>query len=123
MFLEEIEDLKNRYPGRFVVHHVLSRESRGVDVLDVNGPSAQSRLLLGEILMPIVSPGHASLGTADVVQDRLDGKPATEATVNVNDTRDRMSDAELVAFIQGAIAGNLSGSLGSQEQDDPPLAH
>jgi ring-1,2-phenylacetyl-CoA epoxidase subunit PaaE len=34
MFLEEIEDLKNRYPERFAIHHVLSREARGVDLFD-----------------------------------------------------------------------------------------
>ncbi|AIY01911.1 phenylacetate-CoA oxygenase/reductase subunit PaaK [Arthrobacter sp. PAMC 25486] len=28
MFLEELADLKDRYPGRFALHHVLSREQR-----------------------------------------------------------------------------------------------
>jgi ring-1,2-phenylacetyl-CoA epoxidase subunit PaaE len=34
MFLEELEDLKNRYPERFVLHHVLSRERRGIEIFD-----------------------------------------------------------------------------------------
>ena len=32
MFLEELEDLKNRYPGRFHLVHVLSREEQDVDL-------------------------------------------------------------------------------------------
>jgi hypothetical protein len=54
-----------------------------------------------------------------LVADRLDGKPATESTVNVNDNRDRMSDAELVAFIQAAVAGTLWASDGDAEPLDP----
>jgi ring-1,2-phenylacetyl-CoA epoxidase subunit PaaE len=33
MFLEELEDLKDRYGERFVLHHVLSREPREVELL------------------------------------------------------------------------------------------
>jgi hypothetical protein len=31
--------------------------------------------------------------------DRLDGKPAQESTVSINDVRDNMTDAELRTFI------------------------
>ena len=33
MFLEELEDLKNRFPARLAVHHVLSREPQDVELL------------------------------------------------------------------------------------------
>lgn len=33
MFLQEIADLKDRYPTRFVVHHILSREQRAAELL------------------------------------------------------------------------------------------
>lgn len=33
MFLEELEDLKNLYPGRFAMYHVLSREEQDVPLL------------------------------------------------------------------------------------------
>lgn len=33
MFLEELEDLKNRYPDRFELHHVLSREAQASELL------------------------------------------------------------------------------------------
>ena len=32
MFLEELEDLKNRYPGRLQLVHVLSREAQDVEL-------------------------------------------------------------------------------------------
>jgi ring-1,2-phenylacetyl-CoA epoxidase subunit PaaE len=34
MFLEELEDLKNRHPERLAIHHVLSREARGIEIFD-----------------------------------------------------------------------------------------
>ena len=33
MFLDELSDIKDRYPARFAVHHVLSREQRAAPVL------------------------------------------------------------------------------------------
>ena len=33
MFLEELEDLKNRYPDRFAMYHVLSREEQDIPLL------------------------------------------------------------------------------------------
>jgi ring-1,2-phenylacetyl-CoA epoxidase subunit PaaE len=39
MFLEELEDLKDRYLGRFTLVHLLSRETQDVDLLNgrING--------------------------------------------------------------------------------------
>jgi hypothetical protein len=45
----------------------------------------------------------------------LDGKPAQESTVSINDVRDNMTDAELRTFIASAIAGTLSGGNGAAE--------
>jgi len=42
MFLEELEDLKNRYPGRFTMYHVLSREEQEVELF--NGRIDRERL-------------------------------------------------------------------------------
>ena len=33
MFLEELADLKDRYPARLALHHVLSREQRAAPLL------------------------------------------------------------------------------------------
>ncbi|HET9051111.1 MAG TPA: FAD-binding oxidoreductase, partial [Candidatus Dormibacteraeota bacterium] len=53
MFLEELEDLKNRYPSRFALHVVLSREPRDADILSgrVDGPRLEA--LLGSPLLPV----------------------------------------------------------------------
>ena len=55
--------------------------------------------------------------------DRLDGKPAQESTVSINDVRDNMTDAELRTFIASAIAGTLSGGNGAAEPDDQVVTH
>ena len=34
MFLEELEDLKDRYLGRFSIIHLMSREEQDVDILN-----------------------------------------------------------------------------------------
>lgn len=39
-----------------------------------------------------------------MIADRLDGKPATEQTVTVNDNRDRLSDDELRHLLASAMA-------------------
>ncbi len=44
MFLEEIEDLKDRYLGRFSLIHVLSRESQDIDALNGRIDGARIRL-------------------------------------------------------------------------------
>ncbi|KSU70003.1 ring-1,2-phenylacetyl-CoA epoxidase subunit PaaE [Pseudarthrobacter enclensis] len=54
MFLEELADLKDRYPGRLVVHHFLSRERRGT--------SLDQRIEAGQLL-----PLFDALGGAPAV--------------------------------------------------------
>jgi hypothetical protein len=56
---------------------------------------------------------------AQFIADRLDGKPAQEQHVNVTDERERMSDAELRAFIAAAIVGTVFDSGGTAKPDDP----
>jgi ring-1,2-phenylacetyl-CoA epoxidase subunit PaaE len=52
MFLEELEDLKNRYPGRLHLVHVLSREAQEVPLL--HGRIDRERLsLLLDALVPV----------------------------------------------------------------------
>lgn len=34
MFLDELDSLKNRYPERFVIFHILSRESQAIDLFE-----------------------------------------------------------------------------------------
>jgi hypothetical protein len=57
------------------------------------------------------------------VADRLDGKPAQEQTVNVNDARDQQTEAELRDFILSAITGTVSCGDGAAEPDDQVVTH
>ncbi len=51
MFLEELEDLKDRYPDRFQLVHVLSRENPGVELLAGRIDRAKLTRIL-ELLLP-----------------------------------------------------------------------
>ena len=57
------------------------------------------------------------------VADRLDGKPAQESSVSIDDIHDNMTEAELRTFIASAIAGTLSGGNGAAEPDDQVVTH
>lgn len=50
MFLEELADLKDRYPSRFALHHVLSREQRISPLLTGRIDAEKLERLLGTVL-------------------------------------------------------------------------
>src|SRR5699024_10842127 len=50
MFLEELADLKDRYPARFALHHVLSREQRISPLLSGRIDSEKLNKLLGAVI-------------------------------------------------------------------------
>lgn len=50
MFLEELADLKDQYPARFALHHVLSREQRIAPLLSGRIDAEKLQLLLGAVL-------------------------------------------------------------------------
>ncbi|MET1034512.1 MAG: 1,2-phenylacetyl-CoA epoxidase subunit PaaE [Arthrobacter sp.] len=50
MFLEELADLKDRYPARFALHHVLSREQRISPLLSGRIDSEKLTTLLGSVI-------------------------------------------------------------------------
>ena len=50
MFAEEIGDLKDKYPARFVVHHVLSREQRVAPLLSGRIDAEKLRTLLDRLI-------------------------------------------------------------------------
>lgn len=50
MFLEELEDLKNQYPGRVHLMHVLSREPQDVEWLNGRIDAEKLELLFGTVL-------------------------------------------------------------------------
>lgn len=50
MFLEELADLKDRYPARFALHHVLSREQRISPLLSGRIDAEKLQQLLGTVI-------------------------------------------------------------------------
>ena len=52
MFLEELEDLKNRYPERFALYHVLSREEQEVPLFHGHIDAARLNLFLDQLVRP-----------------------------------------------------------------------
>jgi ring-1,2-phenylacetyl-CoA epoxidase subunit PaaE len=72
MFLEELEDLKDRYPGRFHLIHVLSREAQDAELL--SGRLDKARLTkITETLVPVETVDEWFLcGPYDMVIDLRD---------------------------------------------------
>jgi ring-1,2-phenylacetyl-CoA epoxidase subunit PaaE len=52
MFLEELEDLKNRYPQRFVLYHVLSREEQEVQLFHGHIDAERLNMFLDQLVRP-----------------------------------------------------------------------
>lgn len=52
MFLEDLADLKDRYPTRLVLHHVLSREQRTAPVLSGRIDEQRLRTILDTLILP-----------------------------------------------------------------------
>ncbi len=53
MFLEELADLKDRYPTRLTLHHVLSREQRTAPVLSGRIDEEKLRTILATLIPPM----------------------------------------------------------------------
>lgn len=52
MFLDELSDLKDRYPTRLALHHVLSREQRTAPLLSGRLDEPRLRRILDELVLP-----------------------------------------------------------------------
>ena len=85
MFLEELNDLKDRYLGRFTLIHLLSREAQDVDLL--NGRIDADRVTAladGGLIEPVEADGVFLCGPGEMI----DEVSATLATMGV--ARDRI---------------------------------
>ncbi len=70
MFLEEIEDLKDRYLGRFTLIHLLSRETQDVDILNGRIDGARIALLAERGLIdPQGADGVFLCGPGEMIDD------------------------------------------------------
>ena len=62
MFLEELADLKDRYPDRLQLVHVLSREAQEAELLTGRLDAERLRRLLAALLPPATSTSGSSAG-------------------------------------------------------------
>jgi len=75
MFLEDILALKNRFPGRFAVHFIMSREPQEIDVFNGRVDPAKIRRLAGVLFDPatldevfICGPGDMAAATREALR-------------------------------------------------------
>jgi len=68
MFLDELADLKDRYPARLALHHVLSRQSRSSALLSGRIDEEKLRLMLASIIRPVAVDEWFLCGPFELVQ-------------------------------------------------------
>jgi ring-1,2-phenylacetyl-CoA epoxidase subunit PaaE len=69
MFLEELADLKDRYPDRFALHHVLSGEPTGIDVMNGRIGREKIRRFAAHVLFPAKADEWFLCGPQDMVEE------------------------------------------------------
>ncbi len=109
MFLEELADLKDRYPARFSLNHVLSREARSAAVFSGRLDHEKLQILLTELIRPSQVDEWFLCGPFELVQlcrDTLKaaGVPQTEINFEL--------------FTTGH-PGTVEGSRGRRVVEDP----
>ncbi|MDY0910595.1 1,2-phenylacetyl-CoA epoxidase subunit PaaE [Microbacterium sp. CFBP9034] len=68
MFLEELADLKDRYPARLALHHVLSREQRAAPLLSGRIDEERLRRILDVLVLPETVDEWFLCGPFELVQ-------------------------------------------------------
>ena len=68
MFLDELSDLKDRYPTRLALHHVLSREQRTAPLLSGRIDEPRLRRILGDLVLPDTVDEWFLCGPFELVQ-------------------------------------------------------
>jgi ring-1,2-phenylacetyl-CoA epoxidase subunit PaaE len=69
MFLEELEDLKNRHPNRLALYYVLSREARGIEIFDGRIDGERLRRFCSSLVAPAEVDEWYLCGPMSMVQD------------------------------------------------------
>lgn len=68
MFVEELADLKDAYPSRFALHHVLSREQRASPLMSGRLDQDRLRTLLERVILPKTVDEWFLCGPFELVQ-------------------------------------------------------
>jgi ring-1,2-phenylacetyl-CoA epoxidase subunit PaaE len=85
MFLEELADLKDRFPARLALHHVLSREQRSAPLLSGRIDEERLRRMLDTLLPPSTVDEWFLCGPFELVQlcrDVLESDGVPRASVH-----------------------------------------
>lgn len=112
MFADDLADLKDRYPSRLALHHVLSREQRSAPVLSGRIDEERLRLILSALVRPETVDEWFLCGPFDLVQLCRD----VLADVGVPSPRVRF---ELFTTGEGAAAGSGGGRPVLVRDDEP----
>ena len=130
MFLEELEDVKNRHPERFQVVHVLSREPHQVPLFEGRIDENKLRSLAATLIEPDRVDGWYLCGPLDMVetaQSTLASLGVDEADVHYELFFDQRieplvepdDDVEGAVTVQITIDGRTS--VVKADPDGPPL--
>lgn len=109
MFVEELADLKDRYPSRFALHHVLSREQRISPLLSGRVDAEKLTTLLNTVIHADDVDEWFLCGPFELVQlvrDTLSGRGVEPERVRYE------------LFTTGT-PGNLEGNIGRPVVEDP----
>lgn len=68
MFLNELSDLKDKYPTRFVVHHILSREQRSSSLLSGRIDEEKLNSIFDRLVLPFTIDEWFLCGPLELVQ-------------------------------------------------------
>lgn len=68
MFIDELADLKDRYPARLALYHVLTRERRTSELLSGRLDAERVRTILGSLIVPSTVDEWFICGPFDLVQ-------------------------------------------------------
>lgn len=68
MFVEELADLKDRFPQRFAIHHVLSREQRSAPIMSGRLDEQRLRTILRDVIPVDMADEWVLCGPFELVQ-------------------------------------------------------
>lgn len=132
MFLDDLSDLKDRYPTRLALHHVLSREQRTAPLLSGRLDEPRLRRILDQLVMPDTVDEWFLCGPLPLVQlcrDTLDDLGVDSAHVRyelftpADGPRDEPGAGAPVTIAEDEPVTRIEFTLDGQSQSvDSPVA-
>lgn len=111
IFKNELEDLKDKYLGRLEIHHVLSREDQGNDLLFGRIDATRAKALIDKLPASILPAGYFLCGPEEMihnVSDAIKNSGADEKTIHFELFSSGQATSELKEKKQKTTKQNLS---------------